>query len=106
MKKPLKTVKTPKLHYVYDKVPESIFKQLMDANEANNRIGDHQVSVGSLFHTLIKLHPDKYPFSCVEGHKVEMHKVDSSTIQSIGWWQGVLHVSFVQKIRGSNAHVV
>lgn len=57
-----KKAKDPKEHYQYKNVPESIFKQLLSANEANSRIGDHQVSVGSLFHTLIKLHPNVYPF--------------------------------------------
>lgn len=49
--------------YIYGNVPERIFHQLMNADISNKRIGDAQQSVGSLFHTLIKLHPDKYPFT-------------------------------------------
>lgn len=44
--------------YKYENVPERIFHHLMNANIVNE-----QISVGSLFHDLVKKHPDLYPYT-------------------------------------------
>lgn len=49
--------------YEYKGVPLSIYKLLKDANEANFRIGDRQISINTLFHWLVKTHPTKYPYT-------------------------------------------
>lgn len=40
----------------YANVPQSVYSQLVDAND------DPQASVGKLFHLLVKSHPTKYPW--------------------------------------------
>lgn len=49
--------------YTYENVPERIFHHLMNADIANKRIGDAQQSVGSLFYSLVRSHPNLYPFT-------------------------------------------
>lgn len=53
-----------KICYTYANVPKKLFQLLDDADYINQRIEPltREVSLGSLFHYLIKIHPDKYPF--------------------------------------------
>ena len=54
--------------YLYENVPPGIPKLLTDAEAVNRHGGRVHMSVGSLFHHLVKLHPDKYPcYRVVEG---------------------------------------
>jgi hypothetical protein len=52
--------------YRYRNVPASVLTSLLDANEANKRIGDKQCSVGQLFHLLVKKPGYKYDEVVVE----------------------------------------
>ena len=52
--------------YRYEEVPERIYDLLIQANRTNQSIvGAEAISVGSLFHYLVKIHKDKYPYKLI-----------------------------------------
>ena len=54
--------------YLYENIPAGIPKLLTDADAVNRNGGPIRMSVGSLFHFLIRQHPDKYPcYHMVQG---------------------------------------
>lgn len=52
--------------YKYQNVPQSIYESLLACNDVNNETRLNKVSIGSLFHDLIKRHADSYPFKKIK----------------------------------------
>jgi hypothetical protein len=48
--------------YRYGEVPKALYDLLVQANLMNEESETEEISVGSLFHYLVKIHPDKYPY--------------------------------------------
>lgn len=52
--------------YLYRNVPEKIFDLFMCAELSNDENKHNEVSLGSMFHYLIRIHPALYPFEKIE----------------------------------------
>lgn len=47
--------------YYYSNVPEKMFDNFMSINSANKETTTNKVSIGSLFHQMVKANADKFP---------------------------------------------